>query len=160
METEIEAKFLDIDTDSLRQKLQSLNARLINPEREMKRRVFDFEDGRLKKVNGWVRVRDEGDKVTLSYKQLNDRTITGTKEVNVTVSSFDDTCDFLDCIGLKSKSFQVTKRESWVLNGVEIEIDTWPWIPQFVELEGKSEDAVKQVASLLELNWAKALHGS
>ena len=160
MQTEIEAKFLDIDASQLRNKLKYLNAELIKPEREMKRKNFDHEDNSLNKKNGWVRVRDEGDKVTLSYKQLNDRSLHGTKEVNVVVSDFDDTCSFLENIGMVQKSYQVTKRESWKLNGVEIEIDTWPWIPQYVELEGKSEADVKNVAAKLGLDWAKALHGS
>jgi len=126
----------------------------------MKRKNFDFEDGRLQKISGWVRVRDEGNKVTLSYKQLNDRSLHGTKESNVTVSDFNHACGFLESIGMKQKSYQVTKRESWYLDGVEVEIDTWPWIPQYVELEGKSEEDVKSVASKLGLNWQKALHGS
>lgn len=160
MKTEIEAKFLDIDPALLRFKLQKLNAKLMFPERQMQRKNFDFADGRLRKVNGWVRVRDEGDRVTMSYKQLDDRSINGTKEINVTVLNFDDTCNFLTSIGLKQKSYQVTKRESWTLDNVEIEIDTWPWIPQFVELEGKSEISIKIVAELLDLDWSKALHGS
>lgn len=160
MHTEIEAKFLDIDADLLREKLKSLKAILVNNERTMKRKNFDFEDGRLHKISGWVRVRDEGNKVTLSYKQLNDRSLHGTKEVNVTVENFEDTCNFLESIGMKQKSYQVTKRESWLLDDVEIEIDTWPWIPQYVEIEGKSEEEVKSAASRLNLDWQKALHGS
>lgn len=160
MHTEIEAMFLDIDADLLREKLKSLKARLVNDERTMKRKIFDFEDGRLQKISAWVRVRDEGNRVTLSYKQLIDRSLQGTKEVNVTVTDFEDTCNFLESIGMKQKSYQVTKRESWLLDNVEIEIDTWPWIPQYVELEGKFEEKVKSIASKLRLDWQKALHGS
>jgi adenylate cyclase class 2 len=160
MKTEIEAKFLDINPGYLRQKLKSLNAKLVNAEREMKRKNFDFDDGRLHKKNGWIRLRDEGNKVMLAYKQLNDRTLTGTKEVNVEVIDFDAACDFLESIGLKVKSYQETKRESWLLNDVEVEIDNWPWIPQYVELEGKSEQAVRSIANKLGLDWSKALYGS
>ena len=80
MHTEIEAKFLDIKADVLRARLQMLNAKLVNSERVMKRRNFDFADKRLQKIGGWVRVRDEGDKTTLSYKQLNDRSLTAPKK--------------------------------------------------------------------------------
>ncbi len=160
MHTEIEAKFLDIEPETLRAKLTALGATLVNPERLMKRKNFDFEDGRLYKVNGWVRVRDEGDKITVSYKQLNDRTLHGTKEVNVTVDDFDQACDFLLSIGLKQKTYQETKRESWILDGAEIEIDTWPWVPSYVEIEASSEEHVKSTATKLGLDWSKALHGS
>lgn len=160
MNTEIEAKFTNIDLDKFRLKLQALKATLVQKERLMKRTVFDYPDNRLNKIGGWVRVRDEGDKITLSYKQLNDRTLHGTKEINLVVDNFVNTCKFLKLIGLKQKSYQETKRESWVLDNVEIELDTWPWIPSFVELEGKNENDIKNVANKLGLNWQKALHGS
>ena len=66
----------------------------------------------------------------------------------------------LEAIGMKMKSYQETKRESWLLDDVEIEIDTWPWIPQFVEFEGKSEEIVINISAKLGFNWEKALHGS
>lgn len=160
METEIEAKWLKIDVSKFRKKLDTVGAILSQPERLMTRRVYDYADKRLDKIGGWVRVRDEGDKITMSYKQLNDRSMHGTKEVTVTVNSFDDTCVFLESIGMVSTSFQETKRESWQLNSVEIEIDTWPWIPSFVEIEAKSEYELRHVAHQLNLDMSLALHGS
>lgn len=160
METEIEAKWLDIDTEGFRKTLRAVRANLLVPERLMSRRVFDYEDHRLEKIGGWVRVRDEGDKITMSYKQLNDRTLHGTKEVTIIVNDFASACSFLESVGFVCDSFQETKRESWKLGDVEIEIDTWPWIPSFVELEAKNEDSLKDAAKTLGLDYALALHGS
>jgi len=105
-------------------------------------------------------VRNEGNKVTLSYKQLNNREFDGTHEVNVTVNSFGTACDFLESIGLQSRSYQETRRESWKLGDVEIELDEWPWVRPFIELEGPGEQSVKDAADKLGLDWADALHGS
>jgi adenylate cyclase class 2 len=105
-------------------------------------------------------VRDEGSKVTLSYKQLNDRTLHGTKEVSLTVDSFEKSCEFLTAVGFEVKSKQETKREKWNYKGVEITIDTWPWVPSFVELEGKDEHVLKEVAEELGFTWSDAMHGS
>lgn len=160
METEIEAKWLNIDIEEFRSKLKSVGAKLVHAERKMVRKNYDYPDGSLFAKNGWVRLRDEGDKVTLSYKQLNDRTLHGTSEVNVIVDSFDSTDNFLQAIGLESKSLQETRRESWTLEGVEIELDTWPWIPSFVEIEAHSEEKLVRVARRLGLDMADALHGS
>jgi adenylate cyclase class 2 len=160
MQTEIEAKWLDIDLAVMRQKLQAVGANLVISERLMTRTIFDYPDMRLEKIGGWVRVRDEGNKVTLSYKQLNDRTLKGTKEVSVEVASFELTCQFLKAIGLTSNSFQETKRESWKIGSVEIELDTWPWIPSFVEIEASNEAELKSSARKLGLDFSKALHGS
>ena len=160
MKTEIEAKFLDIDGKELRNKLKIVGAELAHSERLMKRKVFDFADNRLRKIGGWVRVRDEGDKITLSYKQLNDRTLHGTKEINVVVDDFEQTCQFLSVLGLGQKSYQETKREKWTMGNSEITIDTWPWIPTFLEIESPTEEEVKSIAKKLGFDWKDALHGS
>lgn len=160
MQTEIEAKWLAINLDKMRARLKAIGAELVQPERLMTRSVFDYPDKRLEKIGGWVRVRNEGNKVTLSYKQLYDRTLHGTKEVTVVVHNFDTTCNFLKAIGLESHSFQETKRESWKLGDTEIELDTWPWIPSFVEIEAPTEHALKDTANKLKLDFTRALHGS
>ena len=160
METELEAKWLNIDIEQFRLRLSEIGAKMISSERLMVRRIYDFPDSRLQDSGGWVRLRDEGYKVTLSYKQLNDRTLHGTKEVTVVVDSMENTNVFLESIGLVSKSLQETKRESWKLGDVEIELDTWPWIPSFIEIEANSEQEMKHVAEKLRLNLADALHGS
>ncbi len=160
MDTELEAKWLDINHDEIRQKLKASGATLVQPERLMTRKVFDFEDKRLDQMSGWVRVRNEGDKVTMSYKQLNDRTLHGTKEVTLEVNDFDKATSFLESIGLKSYSYQETKRESWRIGDVQIELDTWPWIPSFIEIEAPSEEDLKNTAAILGLDYSKALHGS
>ena len=160
MQTEIEAKFIDINPNSLRNKLKSLNAKLIHPEILMKRKVFDYPDESLEKIGGWIRVRDEGDKITLSYKQLNDRTLHGTKEIAITVNDFDKTCSFLLAVGFKQDAYQETKREKWSLDNCEITIDTWPWIPTFVEIEAADETPLRNAVEKLDLNWSDAMHGS
>lgn len=159
MQTELEAKFLDIEPSEMRGKLRAAGAVLVHPERLMKRTNFDFPDLRLEKIGGWVRVRDEGDRITLSYKQLNHRGLTGTKETEVTVNDYRAACDFLTAISLVAKAYQETKREKWTLGECEITIDTWPWIPTTLEIEGKSEDQLKTAASSLGLEWTRALHG-
>lgn len=160
MNTELEATFLDIDPESLRRTLTQVGARLIYPERLMKRKVFDYPDSRLQKAGVWIRVRDEGDKVTMSFKQLVNRELDGTKEVCLTVDDFNNACEFLTAAGFLAKSFQETKREKWLLDDVEITLDTWPWIPTFVEVEGESKEKLREAANKLNLKWDQALFGS
>lgn len=160
MDTEIEAKWLNVNHDEIRKKLQDNGAKLVQPERLMSRKVYDFADKQLEKVGGWVRVRNEGDTITMSYKQLADRSLHGTKEITVKVDDFDKTCSFLESIGLQAFSYQETKRESWRLGDAEIELDTWPWIPSFVEIEAPSEQELKDVAKKLGFDYSDATHGS
>lgn len=160
MHTEIEAKWLNIDHDELRAKLREAGAVLIQPERLMIRNIYDYPDLQLTEKKGWVRVRNEGDKVTMSFKQQNDKSLHGTKEVNLVVDSFDEADAFLCALGLKCKSTQETKRESWKLGNVEIELDTWPWIPPYVEIEAPSETDLHDVARALGLDETKGLPGA
>ncbi len=160
MKPEIEAKFLDVNHDKIREVLKSKGAKLVQERQLMKRKNFDFPGRKLQEIGGWVRVRDEGNKITLAYKQLDHRGVDGTKEVYVVVNSFDDTCLLLESISLECTSYQETKRESWMLGDVEIELDEWPWIKPFIEIEAHDEDKLREVSKILGLNFKKAVHGS
>lgn len=157
MDIEIEAKFTDIDVADMRGRLEAAGAVLVRPEVLMKRKVFEHPTN---KRNDWFRVRDEGGKVTMGYKKLNDRSLHGTDEISYDVPDFDQACRFLEGAQLKYVAYQETKRETWKLFDCEVTIDTWPWIPTFSEIEGPSEKSVKSAAALLALDWAKARHGS
>jgi len=157
MQTEIEAKFTDIDVEATRAGLRSVGAELLQAETLMRRRVYEHPTN---KENDWFRVRDEGNRITMSYKKLEDRTLHGTKEIVFVVPRFDDACQFLEAAHLKFVSYQETRRESWRLGDVDITIDTWPWIPAFVEIEAPTEEGVRTSAEALGLDMAAATYGS
>lgn len=154
IQPEIEATFINIDKDQLRAQLKELGATLLQPETLMRRTIFNIDD------HSFVRVRDEGNRITMSYKRLDKLSLSGMKEIYLDVNNYDDAINFVKVCGLKSKAIQETLREEWELDGVELDIDTWPWLPTFVEIEGPSEAAVKSVAEKLGLEMADALYGS
>ena len=155
MNNEIEAQFLDIDKSAIRKQLKAIGAKLIKPEILMRRTVFFTGE------HSFARVRDEGDKIVMTYKNVSDdHSILGTKEVNVTVNDYDDAILFLQGCGLPIKARQETKRELWKLDDVEICIDTWPWIPTFIEIEGPSEQLVWDTSAKLGLDKKQAKFGS
>ncbi len=75
MKPEIEAKFLDVDFDDLRTRLREAGAVCVQPMRLLKRRNFYQMDYSLEAKGVWVRVRDEGAKLKLAYKKLDNREI-------------------------------------------------------------------------------------
>jgi adenylate cyclase class 2 len=157
MQTEIEAKWLNIDHDEFREVLKRAGAKLEHSERLMRRRNFHHPEANAK--NGWIRVRDEGDIITLSYKEMASRSLHGMSEVNIVVDNFDQACRLITAIDFSSASYQETKRESWKLGEVEIELDTWPWIPSFIEIEAPSEELFKATFEKLSLNIKDAHYG-
>lgn len=154
MKLEIEATFLEINKDELRAKLRAAGAKLVQPEILMRRVVFDISK------HAFARVRDEGNRIVLTYKNHHDNTLTGTEEINVEVSDYDDTIAILKASGLHAKSDEDSYRESWELDGVEIDIDTWPWIPSYVEIEGATPTAVEAISAKLGFNMQNAIIGS
>ena len=156
MDTEIEAQFLDIDKENLRAKLKEVGAKLVKPEVLMRRIVFDLGP------HEFARVRDEGGgKIVMTYKNVaDDKSILGTKEVNVLADDYENAILLLKSCGLKPKAEQESYRETWTLDEVEVCIDTWPWLPTFAEVEGPSEKAVWDTAQKLGLSRDKAKFGS
>ena len=52
-------------------------------------------------------------------------------------------------LGFKAKSYQETKRISFTLDGAQLEIDTWPRIPPYLEIEAATKQEVIQIAAQL-----------
>ncbi len=158
MQTEIEAKFLNINKDIIRTKLQELGAILVRAE--YLQRKYNFHLPKEKKSNySWLRVRDEGDKITLALKMIVGEKITDQKEISVDVSNFDDAVSILENIGCERKALQESKRELWRIDETDITIDTWPALDTFIEIEGPSEKAVRAVSGKLGFDFSKAIFG-
>ena len=155
MEIEYEAVFTNIEPDSFRAVLTSAGAELARAEYMQTRSAFNLPDS-VVTHKGWARVRDEGDKITMSVKSIEGEGIESQKESCVTVDSFKQAESLLTQLGCDKKAYQETKRELWMLDGVEVTIDTWPFLEPFVEVEGSSEAVVKAVAEKLGFDWAAA----
>lgn len=151
MKTEYEIRVLEINKEEIIKKLEELGAEK-KGEFEQKRYVYD-----LKPVeNGkWIRLRTNGKKATLAYKDIVSNTIDGTKEVEFEIEDVEKANEFLERIGFESRSYQENNRIQYILNGVEIDIDSWPMIPTYMEIEGNSEEEVLNVQKLLGIEGDK-----
>ena len=155
MPTEFEATFVEINKDTMRSKLTAVGAFLVRPEYLQTRVTFNLPPGQDQKTS-WVRVRDEGDKITLSLKRVSGDKITDQEETCLVVNDFKMAIDLINSLGCQQKAFQESKRELWKLNEVEVTIDEWPFLEPFVEIEGDSEQAVRGVSEQLGFVWDKA----
>lgn len=125
----------------------------------MKRAIIDYVDERLQDDDSFIRVRDEGDKVTVTFKKFESLDFGGAKEYEVIVSDFDTTVKIFESAHLKVHSYQESRRETWNIDGVEVVIDQWPWLNPFIEIEGNSQEDVKRVAKKLDFPWGDAVFG-
>jgi len=157
MKTEYEVKFLSISHDAIRSKLTEAGAELHQPMRLMKRTIFESPE--LRSQDSFIRVRDEGHKISLTYKRFETLSFDGAKEIEVEVTSYDDTIAILQETGLTLKSHQESKRETWKLDACEIVLDEWPWLDPYIEIEGPDQITVQATAKKLELKWDDAVFG-
>lgn len=159
MTTEIEVKFINVDFDDIRIRLTGLEAECEQPMRAMRRAVF-ANDIMNEQRNAYIRVRDEGYRTTVTYKQFDDLTLTGAKEIEVQVSDFEAMVAIMEKTGMHKRAYQESNRETWKLDGVEIVLDEWPWLNPYIEIEGPTEAAVQAVAEKLGLGWNDAIFGA
>ncbi|MFE7742701.1 class IV adenylate cyclase [Nocardia sp. NPDC057455] len=145
MPIEHEAKILDIDPGTVERLIVDKGGRKLG-ERFMRRYVYDIAPGDRSK---WIRLRDNGNGTTLAVKQITSDAIDGTDEVEVGVDDFSGANALLELLGFTAKSYQETKRISFVLDGAQLEIDTWPRIPPYLEIEAANKDEVIRIAELL-----------
>lgn len=156
MKIEYEATFPNINKKEIKKRLRKSNAVLVKKEFLQKRSVFNLPKGHEIK-GGWLRIRDEGDKISMSMKIIDGNKIENQKEICIKVDSFKQAELLLISIGCKKKAYQENRREIWELNNVEVTIDEWPFLEPFVEIEGTSEESVRKASELLDFDYKKAL---
>jgi adenylate cyclase class 2 len=157
MQTEIEVKFIDVDIDAMREQLARAGAVCEEPMRLMRRALVETPE--MAAIDAFLRLRDEGNKVTLTYKQHLKTGIEAAKEIETTVGDFDTTKAIIEASGLAFHTYQESRRETWRLGAVEVVIDEWPWMPPYVEIEGQSEQDVRTAAEILGFDWRDAVFG-
>ncbi len=158
MKAEIEVKFLDVSFDDIRAKLKELGGVCEQPMRLMRRVAIHNDYMRIGK-DAFLRVRDEGYRVTLTYKQFDELSVDGAKEIEVEVNDYDTTVALLEQTGLRAHTSQETKRETWRLSGAEVMLDEWPWLKPYIEIEGESEAILRDIAAKLGFDWKYAVFG-
>lgn len=151
MKNEIEIRMLDCNEAEIIKKLEDNNATFIGEWLQV-RKCYDFTPV---KENSWIRLRTNGVETTLTIKEIQNNKIDGTKELEIVVSDFNETDMILNKLGYVARSHQENKRIRYILDDVEIDIDTWPFIPSYVEFEGKSEEDIKKVCKKLDVDFDK-----
>lgn len=146
MPIEYEAKVLDIDPDAVKGRILAAGARQIAAGRLMRRYVYDIVPGDMSR---WVRLRDTGTETTLCAKEIRSDAIDGTIEVETLVGDFSAASELLGMLGFTPKSYQENRRTSFALGSVRLELDEWPLIPPYLEIEGEAKKDVLRVADLL-----------
>ncbi len=146
---EVEVKILEVDPEQIRKKLEELGAKK-TAEGIMKATLFDTEDGKMKKANQTLRLRDWNGKTEFCFKKKGEsKEFKQKEEVETFVENFDAAAKILKGLGFTKTRYYEKKRESYELENIHFEIDSYPKIPVFIEVEAPTQEEVKKGVELL-----------
>lgn len=117
-----------------------------------KKELIDYLEKFQNNAKKWIRLRKTNKKATLTVKHIladNGTNIQQMLETEMEVPSMEVANDFLRALGFSYKSYQEKRRTSYVLNNHEIDIDTWPGLPSYMEIEGENEEDIEEILNLL-----------
>jgi adenylate cyclase class 2 len=157
---EIEVRFLEIDPETIKEK--ALKAGFVDLGEDFFYETIFYDKDlewikNRKVVTRFVRLRKTKDGVRLTYKNhRQDIKTSEATEIEFTVSDMQSASDLLSELGLVAFRTQEKRRHSFKKGETMIDIDTWPKVPTYVEIEGPDEDKLKETAAALGLDWEKA----
>ena len=144
MQLECEVRFLDIDLPELEERLHALG---LVPEYQTLFRITIFH-GLSGEDREYIRVRDEGHRITMTHKRTFQDSLIA-QEREVLVDSYENAIGFLEGIGLKHKRTEEKYRVRYRYGTARIDLDTWPGIPTYVEIETDSLNNLAHVCEKL-----------
>lgn len=160
---EFEIKFLEVNVLELEKKLLAIGAKKVG-EYDYSRTIFYFPE---RKNEGWVRLRTDGKETTLTYKEsirekLEDGTFktTGMKEIEIVVDDYDRAYELVQVMGLVVNKQEKNKRVRYAKGDVAFDIDFWPQIPTYLEIESDSYEKVNAAARELGFDPELGMIGS
>ena len=150
---EIETKVLGVDEKGVREKLLSLGANKVQETRL----IVDWYrmTGHKEGEEPWfLRIRSNSERAhEVTWKAKSD--ILGTarkhKEINFNIPEPEKLVDLFEELGLEKYAHQEKDRRSFEYKDWVFEIDLYPGMPAFLEIEGESEEHIKEAIEILGL---------
>lgn len=150
---EIETKVLDINQAEIEKKLTELGA--VKTDRTLLKVTWYQEKGTKQGEEEWyLRIRSYDDKkheVTWKAKSEIIGIARKHKEINFLIEEPLKLADLFEEINLESYAHQEKYRTTYKLKDWQFDIDEYPKMPAYVEIEGKSEEHIKEAMTLLNI---------
>lgn len=161
MAHEIETKVLDIDAKEILRKLRVLGAKKVSDTR-LKVAWYRLK-GVKEGTDPWfLRIRTNSDGVNEVTWKAVIRTLGVSrkcKEINFNIAEPEKLAELFLEIGLEKYAYQEKDRISFTHKKWRFDLDQYPKMPAFLEIEGTSEKSVREAMALLGLSdnrtWAK-----
>ncbi|MEX0744161.1 MAG: class IV adenylate cyclase [Phycisphaeraceae bacterium] len=165
MSVEIEAKMRLTDRAAVERRLEELGAEPTAGWLEVNT-YFDTPQRGLKSSDQGLRVRTEvaaDGKRTMTITHKGPRAhgpLKSRSECEVGVSDASEAATLLRALGYAPVLSFEKRRQRWLLGGCHVELDELPYLGEFIEIEGDSDDAVMSVREQLGLKGTPLIRAS
>jgi adenylate cyclase class 2 len=150
---ELEAKFYLANLFELREKLEALEAKLIQPRTYERNLRFDTPERILTQSTQVLRLRrDTANRLTYKGPGKIKDGVSARVEIEVTVGDFENARKLLEALGYKISMIYEKYRTIFDLNGVLVTLDEMPF-GFFAEIEGEDGESIQAVCHQLGLIW-------
>lgn len=151
MAQEVETKVLEVDVEDIHARLEKLGAVKVFDDRL---RVDWYRiQGVGEDDNPWyLRVRAYSDgqgEITWKGKSKQDTTVRSVEEIHIDDVDPEKAKSLFSAIELERYAFQEKDRMSWTFKNWRFDLDHYPGMPAFLEIEGSSQDHVREAMELL-----------
>lgn len=161
MPHEIETKVLDIDAEEIKMKVIALGA-----EKTQETRLivhwYRFKGVKEGEDPWFLRIRSNSEgKHEVTWKAKSDilGTVRKHKEINFNIAEPEKLADLFEELGLEKYAEQEKDRTTFNLKDWTFDIDQYPNMPAYMEIEGNSNEHVEEAMKLLGVEghktWAK-----
>lgn len=157
---EIEVKFYITDLARIRERLEALDARLVQPRVLETNLRFDTPDQELARTYRVLRLRQDTEaRLTFKGPAQSSEGARIRQEIEFTVEDFDRARAFLEALGYRLTLAYEKYRMVYDLDRVHVTLDGMPY-GDFVELEGPDVPALQLVNGKLDLDWEAGVPAS
>lgn len=140
MAEEIELQFIDIDVDTFRDRLEEVGATSIHGPLVYKSSYLYIERGK-DNYSKFIRIRIEGTVLTVTIKETGEGFAKELEYASDNIDMYDETVSFFTSLVPDVPVVTVEKRsEKWKYDDIMINIDQWPGLPKYIEVEGPGEE--------------------
>lgn len=134
--------------DILKLDINNIREILNNPTLETNMKKF------LINPNKWIRLRKSNDEIELTTKHILNKKNSDYQNViesEIEVSSFEEANNLLESIGICKRNYQEKKRYSFVYKDAQVEIDVWPMLEPYLEIECDNTKTIEEILEKLSL---------
>lgn len=134
--------------DYINNKIDNIDLKILENKRIIK--IIEDSNDRFFK---WIRLRQNGDKIEFTIKYIysteEEYELDKVREYEINVDNLEIANRIIEEMGYIKRKYIEKKRTSYELNETKIEIDEWPLIKPYIEIEGNSSDKIYEVVSML-----------